>query len=115
MTVFRAPIFAKLPRAIRVLTMLILTATSLFTCLNPLHAAEETVPPADLLQLQKELVATLDTRLKRMRTERRVGQRTDLEITPRAGRLLHGIGDSLRNGSAGRSHENGERRTDIAD
>ena len=61
--------------------MLILTAASLVTCFNPLGAAEETAPPADLLQLQKELVATLDLQLNRMREERRVGHRTDLEIT----------------------------------
>lgn len=76
MTTYCASTFTKLPRGIRVPAMLILTAASFVICLSPLRAAQE----ADLLKLQKELVATLDTRLSRTSAERRIGQRTDFEI-----------------------------------
>ena len=78
MTIFRAPILMEWPLNIRVLTILISTVAFLVA---PAHATEEPTPPADLMQMQKELVATLGVRLDRLKAEHRVGQRTELEIT----------------------------------
>jgi hypothetical protein len=69
-------------KGIRVLAILALTLLPLASGADPLFAVEETAPPsADLLRLQKDLVATLQIRLKGIKEENRVGQRTEEEVT----------------------------------
>ena len=80
MTIFRAGVLAKLPRGIRVLATLILTAAPLADSIGPSRAAEGDTPPTEIFQLQKDLVEALNVQWAKMQEENRVGQRTEQEI-----------------------------------